>query len=72
MALPSSLWITSNVGSSWRAEEANIGACVAPARLVDRSHASGSTHGNAGIMDQSTMELLARRAGLNKALAEFP
>ena len=26
----------------------------------------------AGIMDKATMELLARRAGLDKALAEFP
>jgi len=25
-----------------------------------------------GIMDKATMELLARRAGLDKALAEFP
>src|SRR5437764_14845767 len=54
------------------AEQANIGTRRAPARLVDRSHASGFIVGNAGIMDQATVELLARRAGLDKALAEFP
>jgi len=27
---------------------------------------------SAGVMDKTTIELLARRAGLDKALAEFP
>jgi hypothetical protein len=52
-----------------RAEEANIAARTVSARPAERSHASRSI---GGIMDQATIELLPRRAGLEKALAEFP
>jgi hypothetical protein len=58
-----SLGITSDVGSCSSAEDANIGLKGLRQRLVDRRYASGSI---GRIMDKATMELVARRAGLNK------
>ena len=39
--------------------------------MADDSMIGTDRVGSVGIMDKATMELLARRAGLDKALAEF-